>query len=1807
MDDNDALTPETKPSDPASSRKRQRPGESYASTSPSSADTVAEAFGKPHVARRHELGYGTPALDPYTSIPEDEDDETDATNASSHLPGDSNRGQPQSLAEAEPVEHARRLYESVQGEDILVLEEVLSTLDSCKQVYDLEHVEWLITLCRRGEDQRLERIQEEAMRLVDGWARNLQTYIPADGVPVPDPLRDELIDSAVTFLEDEQVKDRSVDEKVQFLLDKGLNRTEIRIACAQVGVEPPSSLLYSEPLRHEMVKNGASFLTIDDVKDKPLAEKLSFLKSKGLADGEIMRACELARLDPLPTPEDLKGLHEYQERAPREDMVKNGAIFLNHKSMASKTLREKLEFLKTKGMTATEVAKACERAKVDLPSDLRKEFAASTTTTTEGGRGTGGGSDGSKVNEASSGNAKSGRSSAEDGTPESVRSEMVQKGVTFLSHPSVVSKPVVEKLAFLREKSLTEAEIKQACKETNVAYIAGTVGLSQENVRKAVAFLRHPSAQGRPLQEKISYLRSKGLSTEEIEAACRQVGVRSAGIGMSYTNAELNEPFEDVSEEDDRDSSSKTPKTLTNEEVESMRRVRQGQRFLLHEKTQKLENRDKVSFLLGKGLSLDEIESCFAVVGLPWDEEEMKSVKPEDQSKARMERAERFLEDQREKVPEDETFDAQKQALFLCQQGIPEKELSRVFEKLGLELDTSKLDEDMVNIGRTFAQKAGTGAKARNFLQKEKNLSEDQINRAFQGLENNPVELARRFLTSSQAAREPLAERINYLRQHQNLSDEHIREALQLAGLEATEQDFQDPATVDPLVAQGATFLSSAAAAAASLSQKKEFLSSKGLSKSQIMAAFQRAGLDPEKETVPRPEADPLVIQGRAFLTSPKTASVSLAERAAFLRSKGLSEEQIKSAFELSNQVLPSQAEVESASIKSARSPTSSSEPSSSKTSELASSGDALVDQGARFLLNEQAAAASVAERKSFLRSKGLSEDQIHQAFKHAGVSESSIRKEMVDRGTRFLKDPNTADTPIEDRIEFLKQQGLTEDEVLQAAVQAKVSLVPSHLCTIPSKQLREDSNKESLDTEPSGRALQHAMNAMVSLLPTVKIRATPSGRFGSRVLMLLATCLCRSRPARVPAACIAFSSLSMSKGLRNHEAADIDLAVESDVQAFLEACVELAARAAQINTYAKEGLDQMQQVNLHFISCGDVVGSVLRFWRSNSAADVNVDTGMILARAVHGHFSPAAAYQPMKSATEPAIEKVLEHMSTERRGLAPVAAAFFAAGLLRGAPDYAWANDVERSPQPRVEAGFRQLARKSAKLEDKVVSSGLGCAIVYADTQVSWSNAMTWAVAECLFNEALGGFFLASGCASLEARSNASRRFNEREIFKLAPQLVSLIVSKLSSSQATWATRRLHKFAVHVHRICRDDAELTGVLARRTTLALYGTGEVSTSEENNVEQATPVDLGIHAELARLLQMGYLTTIVIGAKTVPLTSDWVLVWDAMANLNAFQVRVQDTVDLEDLLKRMLHMEEERGVGVLLGLLGIGEDDDGTDMNDFGVADPRAKGMRHDDPRKQLYDWVLAGRLEFLLDTGEEWLHDKLPESAALATLLLDVAVAHPFVHLNMRAHRWITDMLRNYASGQSEVKADPLGPPPLPLAIIPSYVDASIEAHPHATATRTLSFAIGSTLTALSNQHEERAQPLALMTLERLMLALDDRIAGRPEFKQDGAILAKILFSSLKATAWPIFPMAVDEVVDVIERAPLTLSQDHSEEVSLSDEKDSETPPDGSSRISRKELVELMFNAIQTTDDQPRRMYLAKAYLKLVQSSTCRL
>ncbi|GBG28837.1 Peroxisomal membrane protein PEX14 [Hondaea fermentalgiana] len=1839
---------------------------------------------------RRELGYGVSVQDPYTEAMADEDDNEGTEPGSNASQQEQQQQQQQSLAETEPVEHARRLYDVSQGEDILVLEEVLDALQTAKQVYDLEHVEWLITLCQRAEERRLERIQEEAMRLVDGWARNLQTYIPADGVPVPDPLRDELIDSAVTFLEDDQVSDRSIDEKVQFLLEKGLNRTEIRIACAQVGIEAPSSLLYAEPTRKQMVDNGAAFLTMEDVKGKTLQEKLSFLQSKGLSKAEMMRACEVAKVNPMPTPEDLENLEEYHERAAREDMIKNGAIFLNHKSMAAKTMRERLEFLKSKGMTATEVAKACERAGVTLDDDLRKEFATPSSPSSarekteaksqeQNHRSPGVAATQDVAAAASNDNEGDDNESA--ASP--VREAMVQKGFTFLTHQSVQGKPAAEKLAFLRQKSLTEAEIKAACEKAGATYAApdgeGNANNSA-NVKKAVAFLQHPSAQSRPLREKISYLSSKGLSKDEIEEACRQVGLVKSGITMNATSAQILSSSKDGGDGGETDaeqegadesdahgtnstSSAKNPspsragddRKSDADDLESRRRIRQGERFLQHAKTQELDEEAKASFLLGKGLSLDEVETAFAVAGLPWAADKMKNVAPEDQSKARMERAERFLREQMDKVSEGETLDAAKQALFLRQQGMSETELTSVFTDLGLDFDADKLDQDMVEIGKVFVTRAGPTEEARTFLREKQNLTDSQIERAFDGRQEDRIERARRFLLSPRAVRTPLADRIRFLRESQKLDTDQIKQALALAGLEATEAEILAAGdSVDAKVMQGAAFLTSPAAASASLAERKEFLRSKGLSEAQINQAFERAGLDPSKEGPQRPELDPLVLQGRSFLKNRKTADTSPADRASFLRNKGLSEEQVRAAFELAGQPpppLPSESPAEGGTT-SAKVPVKSAGGSGAE--------DLLVEQAAKFLVNEQAASATIGERKAYLRSKGLSDAQIEAAFAKAGLStgpEDDVREDMVDRGARFLKDPNTADTPIEDRVDFLKQQGLTEDEILQAAMRAKVSLVPSHLCTIPSKQLKADSVKVDPDTEPSGRALQGAMNAMVALLPTIESRAVPSARFGSRALMLLATCLCRCRPARVSAACVAFSSLSLQKGLRNAQLPS-EGAADEDVQGLLEACAELAARAAQINRFAKEGLDQMQQVNLHFIKCEDVITAVLQFWRSTRSTDIGIDQGMILARAVHGHFSPAAAFQPMKDATAPAIAKVIEHMSIERHGLAPVAASFFAAGLLRGAPDYAWANDVEKSPQPGLEAAFRRLARKSAQLKDMVMSSGVGCAVVYADSQLSWSSPMLWAVAECLFNEALGGFFLAEDATSVDSRARSAQRFTEREIFKLAPQLVSLVMSKLSGSQASWATRRMHAFATHVHRLCRDDEGLTGVIARRTILALYGTGEeaAATSADGDGSSAgegdtgsggspPPVDLGTHAELARLLQMGYLTVVIIGTKTAPLTDDWMLIWDAMASLNAFQVRVQDTVDLEDLLKRMLRMEGDRGAQILMDLLGTRDDEVYDDEEDNGEeenidkndgvkggaalklrelgqnragrqtprirwsTDPRAKpakGSSKDvlDPRKQLFDWVFAGRLECLLDTGEAWLHDKVRTSASLVSLLIDVAVAHPFVHLNMRAHRWITDMLHAYADAQDSAvlaKANPLDPPPLGLAIVPTYIDASIQAHPHATTTRTLSFAIGSTLSALAAQPDERAQPLALMCLQRFMLALDDRIAGRPKYKQDGAILARILLAALKAVPLPVFPLALDQTVDIIERAPMP------ESITVGAGGDSASLEGGSAKLTRKELVDLMFNAIQTTDDQPRRTLLAKAYLRLVQSSSCRL
>lgn len=182
-------------------------------------------------------------------------------------------------------------------------EDFLKELKDVSDQLDVDDVQWLLQFCSveaagrndSSEPHIFTQICAECLRVIIAWANNLVANVPAPGEEIP--LRFDMIENAVTLLLDEAVQDRTVQERVQFLIDKGVTISEIKYACKQAGLEFPQEMditadgLDSDGDRVELINTGANFLVNDTVRKKPLDEKIVFLKRKGLNDSEIRKAC----------------------------------------------------------------------------------------------------------------------------------------------------------------------------------------------------------------------------------------------------------------------------------------------------------------------------------------------------------------------------------------------------------------------------------------------------------------------------------------------------------------------------------------------------------------------------------------------------------------------------------------------------------------------------------------------------------------------------------------------------------------------------------------------------------------------------------------------------------------------------------------------------------------------------------------------------------------------------------------------------------------------------------------------------------------------------------------------------------------------------------------------------------------------------------------------------------------------------------------------------------------------------------------------------------------------------------------------------------------------------------------------------------------------------------------------------------------------------------------------------------------------------------------------------------------------------
>jgi len=1673
------------------------------------------------------------------------------------------------LLELARVEWAR--YNVDRSPEVLI--EVEKILSQCKNAIDVEHVEWLLQL---ADNSRILSylVRSQAIRIVHQWAKDMQAVIEEDGIPILDPIRHDLIDGAVLFLQ--QVASRSSEDKVDFLIEKGLNNTEIQLAFVQVGIDIPDSL-GNETVRGSMVDNGASFLKMDQIKSKSFQDRISFLKSKGLNDTEIYRACQAAGISPHPSKEDISKVSGHTSKPIREEMVSNGATFLSDPSVVNKSVEEKLKFLQKKGLSGAEIRTACERFHLVINQDLVEEYF-------------------DKVNETIQ---------TDDTLPAvhvvEFRDDMVSKGIKFLNHPSAAAKSTAEKSSFLKSKGLTVEEINKSYESWSNG------GGTQENqqVEKAKRFISHPSAASKSLREKVQFLRSKGISDNDIKTACRAVG-----ISMNNTRGEYIRPnwtaattmYMNCTSADD---------TL---ETEALRRkqVNDAKEFLLKEETISEPVEKKISFLLGKGILKQHIKEAFFMIGIHVEDSLIEGAASGDLNEDQLNQAIEFIKNSDKQDPE-------KLMDFLSTiKMIPMDIIREAFQSAGYsteEIDNFILEnrETLIELGISFLKQPGVNPRDQStvdFLLK-KGLAPNEIETLVQtlNLDASKIQHGKNFLMDDDTSRSSFTDKVRFLKS-KGLNEQEIIEAFKAANvpMESVEQESQN------VLQKSIAYLKNPLSAAYSTEEKTLFLRSKSIPEGIIQKAFESVRMFEHDD----PPASRHIEQAKSFLESPQRSGYSDEECREYLRNKGLSEGDIQQAFVLATPQVQAPAELRADKV----------------------------NQAIQFLKTDAADAVKLEQQLEFLRNKGLSELEIKHAVEVVGKVHVPSRSELMERGAVFLSDSNLKSTPVEDRVQYLLSKGLTQEEVSTLALEAQLDLTPSYLSSIPIATLKEQRFSVPADLSPSGKCLQRAMNVCVSIL----IENPADDNLNCRAVGLLALSMCRCRAAGINHSCVAFSGKVLGRAvvLSNIGPESNRAAIEDVIQSL----VELVGREDQINRYAKKGLRQSSQVNLKFVSMESILQGLGTGWISQFEC-IPFDDAMILTRAFHNVFCKLASTQTYETTSGPLVSALL--IMAHNPDAVDVVM-YICAGLLRGASEFAWAKDTATSPRPDVEKCIRRTAAEAMDAVDnslgrsKGVAASTGLACVYADKELEWDSRVFQVVTEGLLNGALWPTDALDGLdVSLDQRAVAATSYVGSELFKMVPNLVQLLLYKMDTEkplQSTWVLQRLRQHTISVFDACGGDAGLGHILARRTTHLLYGStgdtvdGEAVGNKENNsngdtssdikrkevvdetedeeedVDNETPKQeeavnpapdlleqqLGVHSGLARLMQMGYISVVVLGNKAVSkgLDSDAWMLLDTLANLNAFQVRVQDVVQLESVLPHIMGLRNPETANALVYRM---------------VTSPAVLKVT------SKVNWMVAARTEYLMGVFEPYVldrwrricssqsyistsHVKLPElkiissrsvmegrslkkkkrakevekafvvsdpemASSVYDCILNIAIVHEFEHLNHRGHSWMTSMI-----AQIHDKIEP--ELPLRLTAIVPYVEMSLRSRD--TKGSTLSFVFGSIFTSLSRDPDPRSHCICVMAFDRLLLAIES--LQRTD-RTDGPILYALLFACLKAV--PVY---------MIDHAQNSVS------LLMGNAINNDTA------MSRDALQKSLFGAILRTSEAPRRTILARWFLQSIEGLT---
>lgn len=563
----------------------------------------------------------------------------------------------------------------------------------------------------------------------------------------------------------------------------------------------------------------------------------------------------------------------------RVDMVGTGASFLMNEKVKHKSIEEKVIFLKGKGLSDSEIRKACKKANLTAPEILLE------TAPVRGSKdqkednvdvlqpGFRDGDD--RRDHSSSGNSSrnSTTSSTREGDEElskglEVDREKVKRAVGFLKHPAVRRKSEREKVQFLNRQGLSRQEIEKAFEVARIRFDSSRYfGNDEMEEPLDIRPLRmnHTSANADENSEKVA------KSQHETES-------------VSPMRTDTLEDSENVGKEENLDS-----ETLSEEKLQRKRQadVSNAKVFLSDKKIMKTPIFERIKYLRSKGLKDDIILEAGGELGLESEMAEAleKYDITEDDDNSSILKKKRLKE-------------VDSVALFLRDDKVADSSLiKRITYLRGRNINDDVILE---------AAKAADLFEAVKETMERFDISEDDSPQT--KAEKNrmkDIEDAKAFLQNSKVAQMPLLERIRFLRR-KGMDDEIIREAARPLGFEnaiekviSVEEKGSIDNIEDELVRKGVSFLLDERASKSSFADKVSFLKQRGLSQMQIKETFEVAGVPFDDPAERGMSAN--VQQALSFLTDERTKSMHTQAKIDFLRNKGLSQEEVVEAFKRAN------------------------------------------------------------------------------------------------------------------------------------------------------------------------------------------------------------------------------------------------------------------------------------------------------------------------------------------------------------------------------------------------------------------------------------------------------------------------------------------------------------------------------------------------------------------------------------------------------------------------------------------------------------------------------------------------------------------------------------------------------------------------------------------------------------------------------------------------------------------------------------------------------------------------------------------